>query len=225
MGLGGNVAAGVSGNVNLIAFAQQVKAREHHASFGPQASQDDLAATKRGDGLAEILVDPGVDARTIDDGEVGKEFRHLGHERTRERVLGYGGDQHRELEELRCFGENLNVMHNAQAIVGLNALIHGGLKVDQHESRIVGAQHFKRVRGWQEKLLQERYGQAACYLSALSLREKEILLSSKTRFPVTFLLSQSSSFELENSHTGAFIPLACLAYQHHNQIRDVLLRR
>ena len=67
MGFDREIAAGVSGNVNLVAFLQHVEGRKHHAGFRPQAGDDELLAAGRDDGLSEIRVQPGVHRGSVDD--------------------------------------------------------------------------------------------------------------------------------------------------------------
>src|SRR6185369_6087370 len=59
--LGADVAAGVGGDVDLVAGLEKVKRRKEHAGFGPETGQDDFFLPGFFDRSPEVPVEPGVD--------------------------------------------------------------------------------------------------------------------------------------------------------------------
>ena len=53
-----------------------------------------------------------------------------------------GGENGRNLEELRSFCKNLDVVQCDKTIVRLDALEHRGLKIDQRDGAVLRRQHF-----------------------------------------------------------------------------------
>ena len=61
-----DAAHSVGNRIDLVAFGQHVEGRKGQADLGPKRGDDHLAPPRALDGLAEVLVLPGIDARAVD---------------------------------------------------------------------------------------------------------------------------------------------------------------
>ncbi len=74
-------ADGVHDWIDLIALAKRVERRERHADLGPQRTEDEFPTPGRMDGLPELGVLPGVDARAVERRAVLEQLGELGNGR------------------------------------------------------------------------------------------------------------------------------------------------
>ena len=134
-------AGSVGDHEDLKAFVKGTQGRERHAHVGHHTGNDDLLAAGGLDGLDEIFVVPRVDlARARNVRRVGEQFFELRHQWAVGAAFKAGGQDGRQVEELRHVGQG---QHVVLELVGGEILHQGdqaGLVINQQNNSIVFVQ-------------------------------------------------------------------------------------
>ena len=71
------VTAQILNDIHFIAIVYRLDRGECDADFRPKATQDDVLAARRLDGLAKAWIIPGVHRRALDDFLAGEDIKQL----------------------------------------------------------------------------------------------------------------------------------------------------